>query len=301
LNREERWKLRLQDARAAIAEALPDQAYTEGELERVLTAHRAAWRFPGTLHVDFFLDYLVKTRLLRRVTLTLDDEDTSNQYPTTIRLYAKLEATPQHIALKTRKNAFLSHLSAAHAHGLTNIVPRQVFTNEEQSQKPTPRASALTQSAIDTAFAKPARTTARVYKFDEFELVFATGKFTGNLDVTLQNAADGNAYPTTSLERTLIECAVRPPYSGGIHEVVDLYVAAKERLSLRRLRKILDDLNFTYPYRQSVGFLLERSGYPPERLTLFESPRFEYDFYLDYVMPNRAYSSRWRLYYPEGM
>jgi hypothetical protein len=301
--REERWKLRLSDARAALVEALSDPVYTERELEGVLAENREAWRFPGALHADFFLDYVVKTRLLRRIVLTLTESASapSTQYAAEIRLYAKLEATQLQIALKTRKNAFLSHLTAAYAHELTNIVPRQVFTNEEQTQKLAQRGNTLSQKAIDLAFAKPARVTARTYSYEDIKLVFASGKFTGLLDVALHRNPDGSLYPTTSLERTLIECVVRPSYGGGIHEVVQMYASAKERLSIRRLRKLLDDMQFTYPYRQAIGFILERSGYPAERLAPFETPAFEFDFYLDYAMPSPAYSHRWRLHYPEGM
>lgn len=302
LKREDLWNLRLKDARPKIAVGLEQRTYTVRALEALLSENRDAWRLPGTLTTDFFLDYLVKTKLLRRESLTLREPATHSSYADKLVIYEKPDVTPIETALTVRQGSFLSHLSAAYVHGLTNLVPRVIYTNKEQPPKQTAsRERSLSQQAIDQVFSKPARVTAQAYVHEGYEIVLLAGQNTGKTDVADFAAPDGRTYPATSLERTLIDCTVRPLHAGGIHEVMNIYAAAKDRMSVRRLRKLLDDLNFLYPYRQAIGFLLERTGHPAERLAMFEQPSFEFDFYIDYALPQRAYSSRWRLYYPEGM
>jgi len=300
--REDLWKLRLRDARPAIASNLVQRTYTVSALSGLLAESREAWRLPKTLQTEFFLDYLVKTKLLRRESFSLREPATHSSYPNELVIYAKPDVTPFETALTVRQGSFLSHLSAAYVHGLTNIVPRVIYTNKEQPLKQNAsRERSLTQQAIDQVFSKPARVTAQAYVHEGYEMVLLSGQNTGKVDVADSGAPDGRMYPATSLERTLIDCTVRPLHAGGIHEVMNMYAAAKDRMSVRRLRKLLDDLNFLYPYRQAIGFLLERTGHLAERLAMFEQPPFEFDFYIDYALPQRAYSSRWRLYYPEGM
>jgi predicted transcriptional regulator of viral defense system len=131
--------------------------------------------------------------------------------------------------------------------------------------------------------------------------VLLAGKSTNRLEVfDTQFPGEQATYPTTSLERTLIDCTVRPSHAGGVDELPGMYAAAKERVSVRRLSKVLDDLNFIYPYQQAIGFLMERAGYAESQLSLFEQQPFALDFYLDYAMQGVDYSSRWRLYFPKG-
>ncbi len=303
LNRDEVWRLRLRDARADIAARLEQRVYAPSALAHLLSTHRRDWQLPRTLTTEFFCDYLVRTKLLRP-SVFVQQDSTAPCAPDSPRstLYAKPDTTQLELALALRADSFLSHLSAAYVHGLTDIVPRMLQTNKEQTAKPTsnqPRS--LTQPAIDRVFAAPARTTSLIYSTKEFAVALLSGQYTGRLEVGELSAPDGRSYPVTSLERTLIDCTVRPGYAGGIHEVLQLYTTGKERISVRRLRKLLDDFAYLYPYRQAIGFLLERTGHPEARLALFEQPRFEYDFYLDYAIPKRAHSSRWRLYYPQGL
>lgn len=304
LAREARWNFRLQDARPSIAERLTASVFKENELEKILAEGRGEWKLPRTLTLNFFVDYLVKTKLLRKWSFKRQSESPAESYPDELKLFAKPNVSLFSIALALRPGSFLSHLSAAYVHGLTDVLPRTIYVNKEQSAKtPKDRSSRLVQESIDRAFSKPARRSEFAYTNDEFALVLLAGQNTENLDVIDVNSPDGNNYPTTSLERTLIDCTVRPSQAGGIHEVKNMYEAARARVSLRRLRKLLDELHFVYPYRQSIGFLLEKTGYPEQRYSSFKSPPFENDFYLEYEIPaeRRAYSSEWRLHFPKGL
>jgi predicted transcriptional regulator of viral defense system len=304
ISREQRWVFRLRDARSLIAERLTANVLKEKELEQLLAEGRGEWKLPRTLNLDFFADYLIKTKLLRRLVFKRQSESSAASYPAELKLYARPNVSLFDISLGLRPGSFLSHLSAAYVHGLTEVLPRTIYVNKEQAPKAlNERPNKLVQESIDQAFAKPARRSGFAYTSDEVTLVLLAGQNSGNLDVVDVNAPDGNSYPTTSLERTLIDCVVRPSQAGGIHEVKNMYEAARDRVSLRRLRKVLDDLRFVYPYRQSIGFLLQKAGYLEQRYSMFKDPSFENDFYIDYAIPEgrREYSSEWRLYVPKGL
>jgi predicted transcriptional regulator of viral defense system len=104
----------------------------------------------------------------------------------------------------------------------------------------------------------------------------------------------------TSLERTLIDIAVRPDYSGGPGEVLKAFENAKEKVSINKLNAILKKINFIYPYHQVIGFYLERAGYRASQIDLLRKKEIEYDFYLTYNMGETEYSPIWKLYYPKG-
>ncbi len=106
----------------------------------------------------------------------------------------------------------------------------------------------------------------------------------------------------TDIERTLIDAAVRPIYAGGVADVLHAYRLAADRLSIPRLAVMLRDIAHIYPYHQSVGFYLERSGvYSKGDLEELHSIETQYDFYLDYAIEDPIYCKRWRIYYPASL
>ena len=59
---------------------------------------------------------------------------------------------------------------------------------------------------------------------------------------------------TTTLERTLIDIAVRPFYAGGVAEVAKACEMAKNKeVSVNRLASMLTKMHFGYPYHQAIG------------------------------------------------
>jgi predicted transcriptional regulator of viral defense system len=102
----------------------------------------------------------------------------------------------------------------------------------------------------------------------------------------------------TDLERTLIDIVVRPAYAGGIKLIADAYKHAFKKIDVEYLTKLLQKMEYAYPYHQSIGFLLERAGATEQDCRRLSNLGTEFDFYLDYKMKNPAYSKKWRLYYP---
>jgi predicted transcriptional regulator of viral defense system len=198
-----------------------------------------------------------------------------------------------------KPKAYLSHYTAVYFHQLTEQLPKAIYSTFEQSAKDSKPAS-LTQSAIDSAFAKQQRVSATSTVYDSYSLYLLNGKHTGDDGVISGESEHMGKVSVTSLERTLIDIAVRPAYSGGVGEVLKAYERAKETVSVNKLNAMLKKLKFIYPYHQAIGFYMGKAGYREAQLNLLKAQAFEFDFYLTYGMQDKAYDPTWRLYYPKG-
>lgn len=206
------------------------------------------------------------------------------------------------LALSLKAGSYFSHGTAVFLHGLTNDVPSTIYVNKEQSAKPAPEGS-LTQAAIDRAFGGKGRRSAYAFRVDELgEIVVLSGKSSGNLEVGTATTPRGRTVPTTKVERTLIDIAVRPEYAGGPAKVASAYASAVERgISANVLLATLKKLNHKYPYHQSIGFYLERAGADAKLLERLHSLGTDLDFYLAYGMKLPQFDKTWRIYFPEGL
>ncbi|MBI4465026.1 MAG: hypothetical protein HY647_10005 [Acidobacteria bacterium] len=104
----------------------------------------------------------------------------------------------------------------------------------------------------------------------------------------------------TDVERTLIDIVVRPAYSGGLSAVCAAYKQAVHRIDVEYMFALLKNMEYAYPYHQSIGFLLQRAGLPEDR-NPFSKKRAEFDFFLDYGINKPAYDKKWRVYYPASL
>lgn len=152
------------------------------------------------------------------------------------------------------------------------------------------------QDAIDNAFSKPQRKTGAKAIYQDFTFVIHNGMFTGRQGIT-----QINHIPVTGIEHTLIDIMVRPGYAGGVHAVLEAFFKAADQVSLNKLIATLDNINFIYPYHQSLGFYLERAGYSGKKLDELRSRERPFTFYLTYDIQEKEYSKEWNLYYPKGM
>jgi hypothetical protein len=60
---------------------------------------------------------------------------------------------------------------------------------------------------------------------------------------------------------------------------------------------LLKKMKYTYPYHQSLGFLLQNAGVPEEQLAPLKYSPIRFKFYLDYGMSQPSYDPVWKLYY----
>ena len=106
---------------------------------------------------------------------------------------------------------------------------------------------------------------------------------------------------STSLERTLIDCIVRPQYAGGIKSVAHILPRAIGHISVVEVVRLLTQTKYAYPYHQSLGFILERAGMPLAELEPLRRIPMRFKFHLDYGMKQPAYDAAWKIHYPADL
>jgi len=273
---------------------LAKRVFTPSEIAQVLSEQRAFWRLATNTNSSQFIEYLQAQDRLRKV------EFKSEAYQKTLTRYAWGAASIYELALSLKKGAYLCHGTAVFLHGLTDIIPKQIYVNAEQSPKPAP-SGRLTQSALDRAFANKQRQSNLTYEYDGYGITMISGKNTGRLGVGPLSGPTGESLDVTNIERTLIDITVRPSYAGGVYQVLEAYRAAKPQVSVNRLLATLTKLDYVYPYQQAIGFFMDRAGYDSSRLQHVKERVTEFDFYLTYGIENREYDPKWKLFHPQGL
>jgi hypothetical protein len=271
---------------------LPQRVLTRSDIENVLREHRDAWLLPQSVGVNQFLEYLLKRTKLREHHFDLP-------YRPTVR-YSWGDIPTLELVQSLRPEGYFSHFTAMYLHGLTEQSPKTIYLNFEQKLKG--GGGELSQASIDRAFRVRCRVSSNTTVFGEQSICVLNGQNTGRLGVIDFDSDAGEGLRVTNIERTLIDIAVRPVYSGGVFQVAQAYRAAQGQVSVNRLVAYLRKLSFTYPYHQVIGFYLELAGnYAKSQLELLRQFPIEFDFYLAHEIRQKDYVPQWRLYVPKGL
>ena len=288
-------RTRISIAKPDIIACIDKQAqsvFKKSELTKILSRHRANWRLAEATTGKDFVAFLCDKAYLQEIQLPFPSREEIR--------YIWRQAADYEVALSLREHSYLSHFTAVYLHGLTEAIPKTIYVNFEQKKKPTGK-SGLTQDGIDAAFGRAHRLSKSTAEYNGKTICILNGKNTGEAGVEIAQGPSGETIRTTCVERTLIDIAVRPAYAGGVNEILQAYIGAKDKVSVNYLCAILKTANYIYPYHQAIGFLMERAGYDDADLRLLEKIDMKYDFYLAYQMRDKEYSKRWRLYYPKGL
>ena len=267
-----------------------ERVFSYSDLGSVLSPGRFHWNLPRNMGPDAFIDMLLRRTKMTKVTLKSPD------YPEISRYVWGANIAPVLLALSIKPRAFCSHGSAMWIHGLGGT-ERPIYVNSEQSEKPANR-NKLTQEAIDRAFLREQRKSKLVYKYKDTEIIVLNGKNSHRLEVERGKTPPGEEVETTSLERTLIDITVRPAYAGGISSVLEAFRIARGKASIEKLLRILNALDYSYPYHQSVGFYMKLNGYPEADLDLVRKLGAEVKFYLGHGLKDPVLEDEFKVYFP---
>jgi hypothetical protein len=269
-----------------------NKVFWPSDLSDIFVRYRTAWKIPRSMKFPAFTEFLLHHTKLKELKLRCA------KYSSPLR-YTWGDVSPVSVALSTNRHAYLSHASGLWVHGLGGNA-RQLYVNHEQSEKPQ-NDGQLTQEATDRVFRNQPRHSKLIYELSGTKIVVLNGKFTGQLGVEKLLSPTGESVDVTCLERTLIDVTVRPQYAGGVLRVIDAFAAARGRVSIRKLVRMLKTLDHTYPYHQAIGFYLKRSGYGAEDQTSLKGIGLRLDFYLSYGLSNPLFDPGWRIWYPRTL
>jgi predicted transcriptional regulator of viral defense system len=271
-------------------DSLEQSLFSKRELTRIFTKSKEDWR-ASSLKIEEFISILKKIKL-KEITLT-----SPNYKKKSFKRYTWADRSSVYkLANSLIKNSFFSHSSAMYLNGLKEDPPTTIYVNHEQSKKPKPKSS-LEQERIDTAFKRKPRVSKYIFNYKAFEIFLLNGKNTNRLGVEEKTLPTGEVVFVTNLERTLIDIAVRPIYSGDTREILTAYRKAKNKISIDTLTNMLKEIDYVYPYHQSIGFFLQRAGFEESSLKSFRM-NIEYKFHLDYNISQPKFSKEWQIYYP---
>lgn len=273
----------------------PPSATSLRGFQRILSEVKEKGEIPKELSFREIRENLAHLTSLQRIELICPNYDRKE-----VR-YLLNDPSPYQVALSLKGNSYLSHGTAVFLHSLNEERPHRIYLNHEQSLKPSRgKREELSQEGIARAFANNQRESKLVFNFRDYEIVVLSGKHTGRLEVGPLLDSNGIELDVTSIERTLIDIAVRPTYSGGVEKVREAYQGARQRCSVNVLLGTLRKLDYVYPYHQVIGFYMERAGWDEKLTSRVLALGVEHDFYLTYGMKETEFDSRWRVFYPKG-
>lgn len=277
----------------------PQRVFTTEQLKMFYQQHHDAIQLPRSVTAKRFIDAVVAAGTLKQVSIEpvkgARARDGSPYKP--LARFLRGDASAIDMALSIRRGSYLSHGSAAEQYGL---IPagNTIYVNKEQSAKKS-NLPALTQEAINLAFSFAPKISNLVYEYEGKRILVISGKNTGNLEVVTQSVPSTISY--TSLERTLIDIAVRPIYAGGVAAVMQAFKDARQRISVGKLAEVLRQLDYTYPYQQVLGFYLGRAGFGSAETSKLKDMGIKFDFYLTHQIKNPVLDTEWRLFIPNEL
>lgn len=203
----------------------------------------------------------------------------------------------------SRESFYLSHFSALYFNELTEQRPSTHYLSHDVLNHPKSNGDPVDLVIMKQSFMKSPRVTSRFanYKKDKIYFIEKIKNTVGIENIKFHQDDAIYDLRVTNLERTLIDCAIAPHYSGGLPTVLKSYTSAK--VGLKKLKESYDSLNLIYPYWQRIGFFLKAAGHFELALkwkNQFGTPNME--FYLDH-----EYRSTWKLdeefliNYPSGL
>jgi len=95
---------------------------------------------------------------------------------------------------------------------------------------------------------------------------------------------------------------VRPNYAGGPQEIIHAFKEATEDVSVNRLIKYLNNLDYKYPYQNLLAFYMIENDYRKDSLDLIEKLiDLEFTMYIGYQILSKEHHLKSNVYYPKKL
>lgn len=272
-------------------------AYTYRDIEKIFHNNKENWNIAGYRTVKHFVNFITEKKILELVKLKHLTKGSLKQ------VFIIPGENKFYVAQTVKKEGYISFYSALQFHDLTLQNSKSVYISYDKYYDTTYSGFAdendsLTQDSIDKAFSKPQRQTSEIFRSEKDDIrYFFIQKKATPVRVGIEEA---NGIYYTDLERTLIDIAIRPAYSGGVFDVLEAFIMAHDRINVARMVSYLDQLDYVYPYHQLIGFYLEKSGMSDFETSLFYEKKTDLKFYLTYNISNKRFDEKWNIYYPNG-
>ncbi|MEO9590572.1 hypothetical protein [Rhodopirellula bahusiensis] len=283
---------RLEKAAPKIFTTLSERAVcTHSDLQKLFRDNHESWNLPNSLSFSKFVQFAIERGELQKHRLEFPHRPATR--------YSWGDVPLENIVQSIQPKGYFSHYSAMQHHDLTEQLPKAIYFNIEQ--RLSGGGTEPSQIAMDRAFKGKCRISKNSVKVNDRTIRILNGRNTGEMGVVTMSDSKPIEKRVTNIERTLIDITVRTVYSGGVFQVAEAFAAAASEVSIERLATYLRRLNFTYPYHQSIGYYMDRSGkYSRSQLDVIRDFGLEFDFYLDYAMKKTKYVEEWRLHVPQG-
>lgn len=256
-----------------------------------------------------FREYLVspEANLFKELRITQKNKETD-----LVRLIPRNESvSPYTIALSLSGRTYISHYSALYLNDLTLNVPKPIYVKKKRTKAKTwKRSEQLSQAQIDRAFSAPAKITNNTYTFEydgkPYEIYLLEQSATIDKGITeIQMPYAPSGISISSIEKTLIECTVKPDYAGGAQEVLDAFARAKDKLKVLRMTQLLTNSEYLFPYGKNILFYMDCAGYSEQQKKLVVSrldpEKQKFNMYLQKNMRDKVFDPDIGIYYPKGL
>ena len=269
-----------------------NKVYSPTHIGQHLATIKKIGRLPKRTKTDEMIEILESSDKLKKIELSFP----SKKYTR----YTWGGKSIYEILLSLDVNAYYSHLSALYFHKLLDRDETEIYLNIEQSPK-REYINIMMQENINKAFSRLPRITNNVTNYMQNKIYLLNGKNTGKLGVISMKGPNKEKIFLTDIERTLIDIAIRPQYSGGVSNVLNVYRKVIHNISAEKILKMLTKLKYLYPYHQTIGFYLDKAGLKKDSNIFREKISIEYDFYLTYQIDQPEYCEKWRIFYPKNL
>lgn len=269
------------------------KVFKRTEINSLISQKRDDWNLSNSMSARGFIDFLIEHGGIHEFQM---------QFPHRKEVrFAWGKISEYQLIQSLRPDGYFTHSTALKLHGLITQLPKITYLNFEQPKNKT-SGGQLIQERIDFAFQCACRISKNVAELEGKKVCLLNGMFTGQLGVIFVPDDAGDNIRVTDVERTLIDCTVRPVYANSVRSVMGAFRLAAKMISVSKLAETLSTLDYVYPFHQAIGFYLEHAGvYSEDQIALFDRIEKRFDFYLTHEMKKPKYSKRWRLYYPSNM